>query len=398
MPASPDPLERIVVVGTSHRSSTMSFRERLALDEAALPRLLERLRRAGCGEALVMATPERVEVLAVHTRPEEAVEAIRAVLTERAGLEADDPAARFHAFRGAEAVRHLFHVAAGMESVVPGDPRAAADLRAAREMSRRQGALGPALESLVGDALEAAQRIGAETGLAARPATIAAAAVELARDIHGDLSRAQALVLGPGEMGELLIEALIAAGLGKAVLTGRSATRLEQMARRLKCPLVPFDALDAALEAADIVITTQGSSPPLLTAARVEAALKRRRRRPVLLVDAAIPGDVERQVNDLDGAFLYDIGDLERFVMERGVARMEAAERAADLADEAAKLWLGRPGASGEVPGQDKGLRRRLEELRRAALQETGDAAAATRLLIERLVAEMKGSGRGGEG
>jgi glutamyl-tRNA reductase len=395
MRASPDRPERIVVVGTSHRSSTMSFRDRLAVDEAALPRVLERLRKAGCGEALVMATPERVEVLAVHTRPGEAVDAIRGVLMERAGLEAGDPAARFHAFRGAEAVRHLFHVAAGMESVVPGDPQAAADLGAARETSRRQGALGPTLESLVGDAIEAASRIGADTGLAARPATIAAAAVELARDIHGDLSRAEALVLGPGEMGELLAEALIAAGLGKAVLTGRSATRLEQMARRLKCPLVPFDALDAALEGADIVIASQGSSPPALSAARMEAALKRRRRRPVLLLDAAIPGDVERQVNDLDGAFLYDMGDLERFVMERGVARLEAAKQAAELADQAAKSWLGRLEA-GEGAERDKGLRQRLEELRRVALQETGDAAAATRLLIERLAAEIKGRGRGG--
>jgi glutamyl-tRNA reductase len=395
MPASPDPPERIVVVGTSHRSSTMSFRDRLALDEAALPRVLERLRKTGCGEALVMATPERVEVLALHARAGEAVDAIRGVLMERAGLEAGDPAARFYAFRGAEAVRHLFHVAAGMESVVPGDPQAAADLGAAREMSRRQGTLGPTLESLVGDAIEAASRIGADTGLAARPATIAAAAVELARDIHGDLSRAEALVLGPGEMGELLVEALIAAGLGKAVLTGRSATRLERMARRLKCPLVPFDALDAALEAADIVIASQGSSPPALSAARMEAVLKRRRRRPVLLVDAAIPGDVERQVNDLDGAFLYDMGDLERFVMERGVARLEAAKHAAELADQAAKTWLDRFEA-GEGGERDKGLRQRLEELRRVALQETGDAAAATRLLIERLAAEIKGRGRGG--
>ena len=193
------------------------------------------------------------------------------------------------------------------------------------------------------------------------------------------------------------VEALIAAGLGKAVLTGRSATRLERMARRLKCPLVPFDALDEALEAADIVIASQGSSPPALSAARIEAVLKRRRRRPVLLVDAAIPGDVERQVNDLDGAFLYDMGDLERFVMERGVARLEAAKQAAELADQAAKSWLGRLEA-GEGAERDKGLRRRLEELRRVALQETGDAAAATRLLIERLAAEIKGRGRGGEG
>ncbi|MGB8275065.1 MAG: glutamyl-tRNA reductase [Alphaproteobacteria bacterium] len=389
-------VDDIVLVGTSHRSSTLSFREGLGLDDAALPGVIERLRASGCTEALILATPERLEILAVHDRPPEAVDRIRALLLERSGG-GFEPSARFHAFRGAEAVRHLFHIGAGMESVVPGDPQAAIALRKAQETSRRHGVMGPTLAPLVTQALSAAERIGADTGLSARPASIAAAAVELARDIHGDLARVRALVLGAGEMGEILIEALFSAGLGEAVFTGRSATRLERIARRLRCPMVPLDSLDHALESADIVIASQGSSPATITAPRMEAVLKRRRRRPVFLIDAAIPGDIDRGVNDLDGAFLYDIGDLERFVMERGAARAEAARTAHERVDQAVAAFLHEASPAGATQGAapKAELRERLEEMRQAALRDAGnDPAAATRLLVERLARELESGGR----
>jgi glutamyl-tRNA reductase len=281
-------------------------------------------------------------------------------------------------------------VATGLDALVPGDTDVAARLRAAGELARRCGSLGAAVESLIAGSLRAAERVAAETDLAARPASIAAAAVRIARDIHGDLSRANALVIGPGDMGERLAQRLQAAGLSRVVLTGRSATRLEQAARRLQCEVVPLASLDEALAGADIVIANMGSSPPAVTAPMIEAALKRRRRKPIFLIDAAIPGDIDRAVGEQEDAFLYDLDDLENVVLDGGAEReLGAAAAAAIVAEEAARFIAKTAGT--EDAAETALLRRRFETARAAVLEETkgADAAAATRLLVDRLLPQM---------
>lgn len=388
MPAPATPPVQYLVVGASHRSSALSLRGRLMVEETAMPRFLAQLQVRGVPEAVVLSTPERIEVIAAAEDTAAATESIRRALADQAGLNPTELKGQIHAFKDVEAVRYLFAAAAGLDALVPGDPEVAARLRAAVEQARQGRTLGPAVELLVEAALSAAAQVAEATGLAARPAAMAAAAVKIARDVHGDLSKAQVLVIGPGDMGERLAENLIAAGVTRLVLTGRSATQLEKAARRLRCEVVPLDSLDAALAAADIVVANMGSHPPVITAPMVRAALKKRRQKPIFLVDAAIPGDIERAAGEEEEAFRYDLGDLERVVSESDEERERAAVAAADIVANEAEAFLADSGGAGSADELTL-LRRRFETARAATLEETSDAATATRLLVDRLLPQV---------
>jgi glutamyl-tRNA reductase len=381
-----------IVVGASHRSSALALRERLLIEDAALPQFLARLAAAGIAQAVTLSTSERVEVFALHEAPEQAAAAITRVLTEQAGLKSEEVAGQLYVLQGEEAVRHIFAVAAALDSLILGEPQILEQIGAGRTLARERGMLGPELDALLEAAVTAAERVRAETGLGARPASIAAAAVQIARDIHGDLSRCTGLVLGPGDMGELLAEQLLDAGLGRLVLTGRSATRLEQASRRLKCQVIPLDTLEEALAEADIVVTSLGVSSHLITADMVEAALRRRRRQPVFLIDAAIPGDIDLAAADADGAFLFDLGDLERVIMESQADREATARAAWDIVEAEAATYLQARGRRAAGPVIEA-LRTRFHSLRSEALAVAGsDAEAATGALVEQLLRELAGA------
>jgi len=380
------PSAAYLAVGASHRTSSARLRGRILVEDASLPRLLGALKETA--EAVVLSGPERIEVFAASADPAKALTAIKQALAREAGTAAADIENQLFALRGEDAVRHVFAVAAGLDSLVAGDPDIARRLRAARDLARSQGAMGAKLEALIEAALQAAARIAAETGIGGRPASIAAAALTVARDVHGDLSRAGALLIGTGEMGERLAREFLAAGLARLTVTGKSATRVEQAARRLNCEAVPLEVLDEALPAADIVIAALSSHPPAVSAAMVKEALKRRRQKPVLLIDAAIPGDIAREAGDLEEAFRYDLNDLEHVVMAAGAERAEVARAASDIAArEASRFAAG--GAGRETDAAIALFRSRFEDVRgRVLKEEGGDAVSATRKLIERLLPE----------
>lgn len=367
------------------------MRERLFIDEPALPRFLDRLVAAGIGEAVTLSTDERIDVIALHDRPGEAAAQITQLLADQAGLEVEALRDQIYVLEGEEALRHVFSVTAAVDGLSIGEPRILGRLEAAQEHARRHGMLGPDLAAVLEAARRAAERVWAETGLGARPISIAAAAVQLANDIHGDLGRCAGLALGPGDMGELLAKRLLEAGLGQLVITGRSATALEQASSRLHCEMIPMDTLEDALTEADIVIASVGIGAKLITAPVAEAALKRRRRRPVFLIDAATPRDIDVAVGDLDGAFLYDLNDLERVVLESRAERGQAANAARDIIEAEAVAYLRGEAAAEPMPALDA-LRRHFESVAAEVLAEHGgaDAGTATRLLIERLVGEAE--------
>jgi glutamyl-tRNA reductase len=381
----PSPAQYLVV-GASHRSSTLSLRGRLVVEEAAMPRFLHQLQVRGVPEAAVLSTPERIEVIAAAEDPAAATEAIRRALADQAAVDPGELKSELHAFRGEEAVRHLFAAAAGLDALVLGEPEVAVRLRAALEQARQSRTLGPSVELLIEAALAAAEHVAEATGLGARAAAIAAAATRIAHDIHGDLAKARVLVIGPGDMGERIAQALISEGVTQLVLTGRSATQLEQAARRLRSEIVPLDSLDAAVAAADIVIANMGSHPPAVTADMVRAGLANRRR-PLFLIDAAVPGDIERAAGEEEDIFLYDLVDLEKVAAESGAEAEAAGFAAADIvAQDAADFMSEEGGAGGDELAL---LRRRFEAARAATLQETGDAATATRMLVDRLLPQV---------
>lgn len=236
-------------------------------------------------------------------------------------------------------------------------------------------------------AFACARRVRRDTGIAERPVSLAAAALALARDIHGALDRRAAVLLGPSEMGELMAEQFRRAGLQRLVVCGPDI-RAERAAVRLACNYEPLDALDDALAAADIVIAALGTGRTVLTPRLMTATLRRRPLRPIFVIDAAIPADADPAIDALDGVFRYDLADLERVALAGRADRAAAAAAAWRIVADELRAFRADDAARRIVPAV-VALRRHFERVRAAVMAEKGhDAEAATRLLVNRLLHE----------
>ena len=374
------------VVGATRRSSTLALRDRLFIDDAAAPDFYRRLAEAGVIQAIMLSTCDRVEVQGMSEAPAAAIDAVREILAARAGEDPAEIATQLETLNGDEAVRRIFAVAASLESQVIGESQVLGQVKEGHRLAGRHGMVGPALESLLQAAYAAAKRVRNETEIAERSVTLASSAVQIARDLHGDLSGSTGLILGLGDMGDLIGGQLRLAGLGGTILTGPSR-RTEVEARRMGCNFVPFEKLEDALADADIVVTASGTGRFLVTVEAMEQALRRRKRRPVLILDSGIPADVEPAVHDLDGAFVYTLDDLEQVAREGRANREAAAADAWKIVEAAADAWRRSLAERDAVPTLVS-LRNEFEAVRDEILaaDPNADAAEATRRLVNRLL------------
>lgn len=386
MTEQPD-IARLLVVGVNHRSSTAATRERLFVEPADLPAFLDRLRDAGLTQAVLLATCDRIEVQAADVDPDRANRAIIATFAARAGMSESELAAEAYRLDGRTAARHIFSVAASLDSQVPGEPHVLGQVKESHRLSRSAGMTGPQLDSALEAAYKAAKKVRSRTGIGERPVSIAAAAKRLAEGVHGALERCAGLLIAGGDMGELIAEQLRGGGLGRLVVTSRIAARAEILASGWACHHAPFDTLDKLLTDADIVVTAVASGRHLITHEMVVTTLAARRQKPIFLIDVGVPGDVEPAVNAIDGAFLYDLDDLEGVAMEGRAGREAVAAEAAAIIDRDVDAYFRDRAARGAGPAV-AALRARFEAERQKVLDEVGrgDAAQATRLLINRLL------------
>jgi glutamyl-tRNA reductase len=372
----------LLVVGVDHRSSPSELRERFALVENDVDGALEELRALGARQAVLIATCDRIELV---SHDEQAASAFAALIASRISIPAESVAAALYRFEGDAALRHLFAVASALQSSVVGEPHVLGQLRGAHRAAAELGLVGPALESAFLGAFACARRVRRETRIAERPQSIAAAALDLARGIHGDLDRCAALLIGPTEMGELMAEQFLRAGLRRLVVCG-PAERAARAAARLSSNHAPLDELENALVAADVVISALGTGRTILSAPLLAATLRKRPLRPIFVIDAAIPADADPASNALDGVFLYDLGDLERAAIAGRATRAEAATEAWRIVEAELAGFGARAAARRAVPAV-VALRRHFEQVRAAVMEERGlDAEAATRLLVNRLL------------
>ncbi len=377
-----------VVIGVSHRTAPASLRDRLFAEEAALPALLDDLKSAGIGQALLLSTCDRTEIQAMDVAPDRAAEVITGFLAARAGVAPAELLASGYRLEGEAALRHVFAVAASLDSAVIGEPQVLGQVKAAHRLARSAGLVGPELERVLRSAFAAAKRVRSETAIAERAVSVAAVAAQLARDLHGDLARCAGLVLGAGEMGEFLAEHLRQAGLGRWTVAHPSPRRAELVAHRFGGHFVALDALAEALPRADLVIAALGAGRFVVDAPAAQDALRARRRRPILFIDAAVPRDVAPEVGGIEQAFLYDLDDLERLALEGRAGRAAAADEAWAIVDAELGAFRAERAARQAVPAL-VALRRRFEAARQEILAGGAvDAAEAMRLLINRLLHE----------
>ena len=381
-----DELDRLLLVGVNRRTLPPALGEPLLGGPLDLPQLLADLKDVRVREALAIATSERLELLLVRGAELGQVEPLLDLLAKRAGASASEIAAGSYCHEGADVVGHVFAVTASLDSEVPGEPQVLGQLRSCHDLAAQQDMTGPSLEALLRAAYGAAERIRRETPLAEQPVSMAASALQMARQLHGELSRCRALVIGLGEMGEILAGELSRAGVEDLVLIHPSTARAELSARRLGCHYRAWADLPAALIQADILVSDQGSGRWTVTREMAVEALRQRRRRPMFLIDVAVPRDIEAAVGDLADAFVYNLDDLERLALEGHAAREAASERARRILEEERTRFL-RNAAEGDAAPTETALRAHFEATRRAVLAESGgDAELATGLLIKRLL------------
>lgn len=377
---------RILVVGANHLSSSMTLRDRLFVEDKDVPGFLERLRAAGIEQAIVLSTCDRIEVQALTDDPVSAANAVRAAMAGHAELDPGELEGATYALMREPALAHLFRVPAALASQVIGEPMVLGQVKAGHRLADAAGMVGGDLEAVLQAAYGAAKRVRSETDLGKGPVTIAAVAVRAASDLFGNLATARCLLIGNGDMGLIVAQALRDAGLGHLSVTHPTDGRAQPVARELDCHRGRFADLQDSLAGADVVVSALGRRLPVVTTARVAEALRARRHKPVLLVDCAVPGDIDSAAERLDDAFLYTLADLERLAMQGKNARQASAAEAEQIIDEEVDAFV-RGRAERAAVGAVSWLRERFERERQAALAEAGnDAEKATRLLITRLL------------
>lgn len=380
--------DRIFAVGVNHRTGSVALRDRLFVDEAMLPRVYERFAAGGIRQAVVLSTCDRVEVQGAAADPEGAAGVVREVLAALGGVERETLDAGLYARYDDEAVRHIFAVAASLDSQVIGEPQVLGQVKEGHRMASAAGMVGRELEGVLQAAYAAAKRVRSETAIGVRAVSLAAAAVEIARELHGALDHCPVLLLGLGEVGDLIVQQLRASGVERVSLTGPER-RTESEARVIGAHFLPFEDLAAGLARADIVVSAAGLGRYLVDAGHVARALRERRRRPMLFLDGGVPADIEPGVHDLDGAFVYTLDDLERVAHEGRMQRVALAGDAWRIVEEAVAAWRADQAEREAVPAV-VALRERFEAARREILDGRPglDAEEATRLLINRLLHE----------
>ena len=376
-----------VLIGVARDRVPSTLADQLSLDPANAPMFLDRLKAAGFGNAVLLATCDRTEAVIVSSDPERCSEGFAEILASLAGIEPSTVTSVAHRFEGARAVERLMAIAGGIESTLPGEPEVLAQVREAVAASAAVNMIGPELDRLSQSALAFGKRVRTETSVGRHVVSIASAAVGVAREVFGDLKPTSALILGASEAAMVIAGRLRDAGLQRLTVMDPNEGRVVLMAREIGARVAPFAGLDTELAEADIIVAGMGRGGYLIGVPQVDAALRRRRRRPMFLGDVGVPADIAPDVHRLEGAFLYSLSDLER-IAEAGLARRrEAAAEASAMAAEAAAEFLLAEAERGAVPAL-KALRDRFEEVRIELLTERPGLSAdeATRLLVARLL------------
>ncbi|MBA3475167.1 MAG: glutamyl-tRNA reductase [Actinobacteria bacterium] len=355
----------LTLVGVSHHRAPIELRERVALDLDACRALAQQLAQLLGGEAVVLSTCNRTELYLA--REEGAEEEAVAAVTELAGDRAADLVAALYRLREEAAALHLFRVAAGLDSLVPGEGEILGQVRGAFEA----GSPGPLLDRLFRQALHAGRRVRIETAIGESPASVPSAAAALAQQVFGELRGRRVLLLGAGKMSEATARNLLSRGAEIVVVANRTLAHGEDLARKLGARAFALDAVGAELGHADIVVSATSAADFVVSQETVSDALRARKGRPLLLVDLAVPRDLDPAINGLEGCFLYDVDDLRAVVEETLSGRRGQAATAERLVAEEAERFRDWHAALDVVP-TIASLRALAEEIRDSELARAG--------------------------
>lgn len=312
-------------LGINHTTASVSLRERLAFNEDSLRAALARL---GCGgikdsfnELIILSTCNRIELYAASPRFEP--DALKLFLSEARGVPADEFAPHLYHYRDEDAIRHLLRVASGLDSLVLGEPQILGQVTNALEQARGAGSSGPLLSRLFQRAIHAGKRARTETHISRNPASVSSLAASLAEKSVHKITEAQIVILGAGEMAELAVEALRKRGASKVLVLNRTLERAEMLAQRWQAEVSTFERMGEALSAADVLISSTGAPHAIIHPDMVERIMVVRPSRPLVMIDIAVPRDVDAKCDDLPGVTVHDMDSLHA-QLEHSLAEREA--------------------------------------------------------------------------
>ncbi len=325
----------IVVVGLSHKTASVEIREKLSFPEAKLPDALNCMGELDAvNENLILSTCNRVEAYAAVKDVERGTDKIRNFFLNYHGLNGEEYENSLYSYHGTEAVRHIFRVAASLDSMVVGEPQILGQLKDAFDHGLKGKTTGVVMNRLMKKAISVAKRIRNETKIAESAVSISFAAVELARKIFGDLDGKSVMLAGAGEMAELAARHLVNNGVKTVLVANRTFERAVELSREFDGRPVHFEDLVPEMVNADILIASTGATKYILTQQDMARVIKERKQRPVFLIDIAVPRNLDPDINRIDNVYLYDIDDLESVVESNIKERQKEAELAEEIIDE----------------------------------------------------------------
>ncbi|MGD8405853.1 MAG: glutamyl-tRNA reductase [Anaerolineales bacterium] len=359
-------------LGINHTTASVSLRERLAFNDDTLRAALSRL---GCGgledwftELVILSTCNRIELYAVSNcfDPDN----LKVFLSEARGVPADELTPHLYHYRDEDAIRHIMRVASGLDSLVLGEPQILGQVTTALEQARGAGSSGPLLSRLFQRAIHAGKRARTETHIARNPASVSSLAASLAEKSVHNLTQAQVVVLGAGEMAELAVEALRKRGAAKVLVLNRTLERADSLAKRWQAKASTFERLDDALLVADVLVSSTGAPHSIINPGMVKRIMETRPSRPLVMIDIAVPRDVDPGCNDLPGVAVHDIDSLYAR-LEHSLAEREAEVPLVEaILNEEASKFMEFFGSLDMLP-LIAGMRQLAEAIRQAELNKT---------------------------
>jgi glutamyl-tRNA reductase len=317
----------LLALGVSHNTAPVAVRERLAFTEQAARRFLHELvGEDGIDEAVAISTCNRTEIYLVTSDPVRAEVELLGKLAARAGIRPTELAAVVYSPRNCDAARQLYRVTAGLDSMIIGEAEVQGQIKRAYELALNAETTGPLTNRLFGAALQAGKRARSETGIGRERVSVSTVAVDLARDVVGNLASRSVVIIGAGETAELTARALADQGVRTVFVANRHADRARSLAERFGGEVGSLDSLPTRLREADIVVSSTASPHPIVEATELAVVMRAREGRPLVLIDIAVPRDIEHACGEIEGVRVYDMDDLQAVVARN--LRVREAERA----------------------------------------------------------------------
>ncbi|HEX6116340.1 MAG TPA: glutamyl-tRNA reductase, partial [Solirubrobacterales bacterium] len=363
-------MSELIALGVSHRTAPLELRERLALTEGrAVGVLGELVESAHVHEAAAISTCNRTELYLVAADAVEAESLALGVLAREADIRPTELVGSLYSHRATESARHLFRVAAGLDSMILGEAEIQGQVKRAYELALVEGATGPVLNRLFRGALATGKRARTETGVSERGLSIPSVAVELAQRVLGDLSNREVLLVGAGETAELTARALSARGVETVFIANRHHNRAIGLAQRFGGRAVRFDELPGRMEQADMFVSSTNSPHHIVEREELELVLGARDGRPLLMIDLAVPRDIEPTCREVAGVSVHDVDDVQTIAERNASGRAAEARRAERLVESELGRFEGWIGSLQVVP-TIAALRRRGDEVVSRVLAE----------------------------